>query len=455
MRDFNMVFGTDGIRGPANVGLLSREGLTRISQAIAIFLYGKSSHPSIIMGRDTRISGHDIESQLAKELSALGVEVFLLGVMTTPGVSYFTQKLGVHAGVMISASHNPYYDNGIKFFDEKGQKFSLEWESEFEEILENIADAVLPLHKETGIHEVSHVSQDYIHFLAECIPQSLTGIRVVVDCANGSGSAFFPEILRNAGVQVTTLYSEPNGVNINLNCGALATQTLQKEVVMTGAHMGIAIDGDADRVVFIDGEGSLIEGDQALGLFAQYLHSKNSLNHQSFVTTIMSNLGLDRYMSEKGIQVVRVPVGDRHVFQEMKAKDLILGGESSGHFIFSEYLPSGDGILSALMLLKIFQEYQEPLSKICKTFEKIPQIHKSIPVAMKPPLEKMTKFCLSLKGYEEDLRHQGRVLFRFSGTEPIARITVEGTDKDKIEGIANDLENTLKQELLLMSRQVV
>lgn len=444
-------FGTDGIRGEANVGAMSPSMVLKVGQAFGLLLREKVERPKVIIGKDTRVSGYMIEGILSAGLCSVGVDVLFLGPLPTPGVAYLTRGMRATAGIMISASHNPFHDNGIKFFDRYGFKLP---DAE-EEILEQLIDDP---HLESRLAPSSDVGRarriedaigQYAVFLKERFPRNLQldGMRIVVDCANGAAYKVAPKVLRELGAEVFCLNDDPSGFNINLEAGALHPEKLQEEVLRYRADMGIALDGDADRLVVVDEKGNILDGDQIIAMCALDMKAKGELRHDTVVVTVMSNKGLDIALTAQGIQVVRAAVGDRYVVEEMRKRDAVCGGEQSGHLLFLDSSTSGDGIIAALKVLEIIVRSGRPLSELSQVMHRLPQVTRNVKVASKPPLTSLIGFQKKLGHLETELGAAGRILVRYSGTEALARITIEGPELHTIRAYAQELEEVLIAEI--------
>ena len=444
-------FGTDGIRGHANVGSMSPQMVLRIGQAIGLALRQHEARPKVIVGKDTRVSGYTIEGVLAAGLCSVGAYPLLVGPLPTPGVAYLTRGMRATAGIMISASHNLFEDNGIKIFDHDGFKLADSLEKRIEELID---DPSLEHKLVQGEHfgrarRIDDAIGQYAVFLKERFPRDLTleGRRIVVDCANGAGYRVAPKVLSELGAEVICINDEPNGTNINQDGGSLFPERLQAEVVRYRADLGFAMDGDADRITLVDERGTVIDGDQILVLSALHLKNQGLLRGDTVVCTVMSNRGLDLALQAAGIEVVRTKVGDRHVMEEMRRRGAIIGGEQSGHLIFLDSSTTGDSILAALKVLEIMGRSGKPASELAQQMQKLPQVTQSVKVAFKPPIADLMAFNAALQSFETELAAHGRLLFRYSGTEPKARITVEGPDWIRIREIADDLERILIKDI--------
>jgi len=441
------LFGTDGVRGVANLDLtpemafyLGRTGSGLLGQG--------SERPVFVVGRDTRLSGPLLESALISGIISTGASVFRAGVMTTPGVAFLTRELGASGGVVISASHNPFQYNGIKFFSPIGEKIPEALEAAIEDAILSGRDTY-PRPTASGIGRdvfLEDAVQRYARFL-EGTGVSLAGLTVVVDCANGAASCISPVVFQGLGAQVIPLASEPDGININMECGSLHPQRLARAVIERGAHLGIALDGDADRAIFVDERGRVLDGDHILAIIGLDRMEKGNLPGNSVVATVMSNIGLDIAFKRAGGKVVRSQVGDRCVLEEMRKTRTVLGGEQSGHIIFLEYLPTGDGILTAVQLGRVIMESGLPLSELAKVMVKVPQEVRNVTVTRKEEVMASPGVLAAVGEAESTLGDTGRVLVRPSGTEPVIRIMVEGECAALVKGLTDMLEEAIKAEL--------
>lgn len=446
------LFGTDGVRGTANVEPMTAEMALALGQAIAhVFRSRGGGSQRILIGKDTRLSGYMFEDALAAGICSMGVDVIQVGPMPTPAMAFLTVDMRCKAGVMISASHNPYQDNGIKFFGQDGFKLPDELERRIEEL---IASGELASHRadpdEIGrATRIEDAAGRYIVFLKKTFPQalSLEGIRVVLDCANGAAYRVGPTMLHELGAEVFPVGVEPNGRNINHECGSLFPEKLAAKVRELRADAGIAVDGDADRCVMADERGAVIDGDAVLALCARDLADRGELRGGAVVATIMSNLGLERALERRGIRLVRTKVGDRYVVEEMRAGGYNLGGEQSGHVVFLDHNTTGDGLLTGLQALAILRRKERPLSELVGDVERFPQVLLNVPVAERRPIESMPVVCEAIRKIEAELAGCGRVLVRYSGTEPKLRVMVEGENEERVQGYARDLTDLLRRAL--------
>lgn len=440
------LFGTDGIRGIANLYPMTPQ-LAMIVGRTAVYILKKDNiTPMIVLGKDTRISCDMLECALIAGITSAGGDVLKAGVVPTPAISYLTRYFKADSGIVISASHNPFNDNGIKFFGADGFKLKDEIEEQIEKNLSN--DFPYPTGDKIGrvIDVLVEAEQKYLDFL-KGISSNLEGKRIVLDCANGATSRIAPELLKRLGAEVITINCQPNGVNINLNCGALHPEIATEVVREQKADLAFCFDGDGDRVIAVDENGKIIDGDKIIVICGRYLKSQGKLNNNLIVSTVMSNLGFDIALKKLGIDFVKTQVGDRYVMEEMINKKSVLGGEQSGHLIFFELNNTGDGILTALQLLKVIQHENQPLSQLAKLMEKLPQVLLNIPVRSKPDLNTIPEIRDAIKEAEDKLGEKGRILVRYSGTENKARVMIEGPLQDEITLIAQEIVEIIKQKI--------
>ncbi len=443
------LFGTDGVRGTANIEPVTAETAMKLGRAAAyLFKKHKAGHHRFVIGKDTRLSGYMIESALTAGICSMGVDVLLVGPMPTPAIAFLTKSLRADAGVVISASHNPFEDNGIKFFSHDGLKLPDEIERNIEELIVSGAlDRERPTARDIGkAFRVDDADGRYIEFAKNTLPKGMQfdGLKIVVDTANGAAYKVTPMVLRELGAEVITLADRPNGTNINQHCGALHPEGLQKAVLTHHADLGIAHDGDADRVVFCDGHGKVVHGDQILALCAQELERLGRLSGHTVVATVMSNLGLELALRQAGISLVRTAVGDRYVLERMLKDGFVFGGEQSGHVIFLDYNTTGDGLITALQVLAIMERTGKRLSDLVSCMTVLPQVLVNVRVVDRRNLETIPGYAATLSGLERRLGPQGRILVRYSGTEPLVRVMVEGEDFGVISGVAEELADTLR-----------
>ncbi len=442
------LFGTDGVRGKAGIKVTAPAAM-RLAMATGIYFKPYTKTNKILVGKDTRRSGYMIENAIVSGLTAVGYDVIQIGPMPTPAIAFIANNMRCDAGIMISASHNPYYDNGIKFFDADGNKLDREVESKIEAIYkdeEKIFNAQVTDRKIGRSKRIDDVIGRYIVHIKNSFPQhlSLSGLRVVIDCANGAGYIVGPTVLEELGADVIVINNQPNGYNINETCGAMHPEVLAKAVRDTRADIGIALDGDADRIVVVDENGDVVNGDKLMGALAHYLHQKGILNNSSFVTTVMSNKALDDYLAQFGIQTYRSSVGDKNVVELMKKVGSNFGGEESGHIIFSDYAKTGDGILSGLQTLAFILESGKKTSEALNPFELYPQEKINLEIEEKIPFEKIQ----GLEELQKEIEDLGiRHLFRYSGTENKIRLLLEGSNTKELKRLMEKSVDFFKKAL--------
>jgi phosphoglucosamine mutase len=445
------LFGTDGVRGTANIEPMTAETVMRLGRALAyVFKRGARRH-KIIIGKDTRLSGYMLESALTSGICSMGVDVLLVGPIPTPGIAFLTKSMRCDAGVMISASHNPFQDNGIKFFADTGFKLEDDVEREIERlVVDNSIDHLRPTATEIGkAFRIDDALGRYNVFLKNTFPRHLTldGVRVAIDCAHGAAYRVGPEVLAELGAEVIAIGVEPNGENINRDRGALHPRTLADTVRAQGAHVGIAVDGDSDRAIFVDERGDIVDGDEVLAMLGIDLRRRGRLRNHGIVATVMSNVGLEIALREKGIQLVRVQVGDRYVVEEMQRGGYALGGEQSGHIVFSDHGTTGDGLLTALAVLALMQESRKPLSELRRVMKKFPQKLLNLQVQERRDLSQMPVVQQVIARVTDALGDRGRVLVRYSGTEPLIRVMVEGENPPQVDSFVEEIAATLRAQL--------
>ncbi len=442
------LFGTDGIRGVANLEPMTSEMAMKVGRAAAHVFRKREGRHQIIIGKDTRISGYMLESALTAGLCSMGVDVLLVGPLPTPAIAFLARSLRADAGVMISASHNPYQDNGIKFFSNDGMKLPDEIEQRIEAlILSHEIEHIRPTADAIGkAFRIDDADGRYIEFVKRSLPRDIDfqNMRIVLDCANGAGYHVFPKVLRELGATLWVTGNEPDGLNINDGCGAVHPERLQQMVRDRKADIGIALDGDADRAMFVCEQGQVVNGDHALAAFALDLKRLGRLKKDTVVGTVMSNFGFDVCMREAGISLIRTAVGDRYILERMVADQYNLGGEQSGHIIFMDYHTSGDGLISGLQMLKLMKRAQKPLSEIAQCMRAMPQVLLGVKVSHKPALDSLPVLQQAIKDKEQQLNSTGRILVRYSGTEPLLRVMVEGQNDKVIQEIAEDLVSVVK-----------
>jgi len=452
------IFGTDGVRGTANIEPVTAETALRLGQAAAhVFKHlesqarGREKH-KIVLGKDTRLSGYMLENALSSGILSMGVDVLFIGPVPTPGVAYVTRSLRADAGIVITASHNPYQDNGIKFFGADGYKLDDDIEQQIEALVfSGEIEDIRPSADEIGkAVRIDDALGRYIEFAKASFPrgQTLEGFRIVVDCANGAAYKATPCVLRELGAEVYVYGDRPNGMNINEACGSMHPENLCRRVREHGADLGIAHDGDADRVLLCDEKSELIDGDDVLAIAGLDMLQKGLLRHNTLVATVMSNAGLEAAIQAAGGRVVRTPVGDKHVIDEMLRSDYNLGGEQSGHLIFGDYSTTGDGLAAALQILRVLKERNIPLSELRQCWTRFPQRVTNIRVREKRPFDQMSGVLELVQEAEVELQASGgRILLRYSGTEPKARLLVEGRDSDILDAWTRRIADTIRQQV--------
>jgi len=440
-------FGTDGIRGKANSYPITPQLALQVGIAAGIAFRNGGHRHRVVIGKDTRLSGYMIEPALTAGFTAAGVDVFLLGPMPTPAVAMLTRSLRADLGVMISASHNPYEDNGIKLFGPDGYKLSDEMEARIEELIEEDLSGRLARSADLGrAKRIDGARERYVEFAKRTLPKTLdlSGLRIVIDSANGAAYKVAPEALWELGAEVISIGDEPDGLNINRDVGSTSLDTLRKKVHEVRADIGIALDGDADRVILIDECGEIVDGDQLMAVVAASWAEEGKLSKPGIVATIMSNLGLERYLGSLGLSLARTKVGDRYVVEHMRQHGYNVGGEQSGHLILSDFSTTGDGLVSALQILAVVRKTGKPVSEVCRRFEPVPQILKNVRFSGGKPLEAASVQTAIADG-EARLKGGGRLVIRPSGTEPLIRVMAEGDDHDLVEAVVDDIIGALKQ----------
>jgi phosphoglucosamine mutase len=445
------LFGTDGVRGIANVEPMTSETALRLGRALAHVSKRSPRRHKILIGKDTRLSGYMLETAMASGICSMGVDVLLVGPLPTPGIAFLTRSLRADAGVVISASHNPFQDNGIKFFSDAGFKLPDDLEAEIERLVRSDSiDDLRPTATEIGkAFRIDDAVGRYNVFAKNTFPRHLTldGLRVVIDCGHGAGYRVAPEVLSELGAEVIALGVDPDGLNINRDCGALHPQALAAAVRMHRAHVGVALDGDADRAILVDEQGSVVDGDEVMALLAADRHERGELKQSTLVTTVMSNLGLHVAMRERGIRVVTTPVGDRNVVEEILRGGYNLGGEQSGHIVFFDHNTTGDGLITALAVLALMVERSRPLSELRRVMQRFPQVLLNVPVASRQDLATLPGVCGAIATAEATLADRGRVLVRYSGTEALLRIMVEGEQEAHIRKLAEAIATEVRRAL--------
>lgn len=442
------LFGTDGVRGLANTEPLTAETALKLGRAAAYIFKRNERRHRIVIGKDTRLSGYMLENALVAGICSMGVDALLIGPLPTPGIAFITRSLRADAGVMLSASHNPYEDNGIKFFSNDGYKLPDKIEGEITQLITNgELDNIRPTATDIGkAYRIDDATGRYVEFVKNSFPKGMTldGLKIVLDCAHGAGYKVGPCVLEELGAEVIIYNNKPSGTNINRDCGTLYPEVIRKGVIDHKADVGIALDGDGDRVIFADEEARVVDGDYIMAICGLDLLRQGVLKHNTLVATVMSNWGLEKCFREAGGTLIRSKVGDRYVIEEMVKRDSNLGGEQSGHIIFKDYTSTGDGLITALQLLRIMRASGKSLSKLCKIMEKAPQVLINVRVKVKRPFTEIPEIQRAIQDAEKKLGHTGRVLVRYSGTEPIARVMLEGQDQDLIDNLAMSLSETVK-----------
>jgi len=445
------LFGTDGVRGVANTEPMTVETALKLGRAAAYVFRDADRRHRIVIGKDTRLSGYMLENALVAGICSMGVDVLLIGPLPTPGTAFITRSLRADAGIMISASHNTYEDNGIKFFSRDGFKLQDRKEHRMEELIATgELDSIRPTALDVGkAYRVEDAQGRYVEFVKNSFPRGmvLDGLKVVLDCANGAAYRVAPRILMELGAQVIVLNAEPDGTNINRSCGSLHPEVISEAVAAHGADLGICLDGDADRAIMVDEKSQIVDGDHIMGICALDMKASGALKGNLLVATVMSNCGLEHAMRAAGIKMLRTSVGDRYVVEKMLAQDATLGGEQSGHLIFRDYTTTGDGMITALQVLRIMRSAKKKLSDLRKRIEKYPQVLVNIKVRHKKRFEELPRVAKKIKTVKDALGDQGRVLVRYSGTEHIVRVMVEGKDKKEIEAMAREIADAIGKEL--------
>jgi phosphoglucosamine mutase len=443
------LFGTDGVRGVANVDPMTPEMALRLGRAIAYHFRHKERRGRIVIGKDTRLSGYLFETALASGICSMGADVMLCGPLPTPGIAFITSSMRADAGVVISASHNPYQDNGIKIFASDGFKLPDAVEAHLEQLMAGTElDRTKPDSADIGkATKIEDSRGRYVVFLKSAFPKdkTLDGLRIVVDCANGAAYKVAPWVFQELGAEVIQLAAKPDGKNINDECGAVHPKKMCAAVKKHRANLGIAVDGDADRVIIADENGVEVDGDTIMAMVARRMIERKELNKKTVVATVMSNLGLERALSASGGRLVRAQVGDRYVVEEMRAHGYNFGGEQSGHLVFLDYMTTGDGILAALQVLAVMLESGKPLSELRKVMTRYPQVLVNLKVREKKPLEGLVDVSKLITKVEKSLGQEGRVLVRYSGTEAKARVMVEGPDAHTIQGYADEIARAIER----------
>jgi phosphoglucosamine mutase len=444
------LFGTDGIRGVANEPPLTPDLAFRVGRELVATLAAQhaSEQVRVVIGRDTRRSGPLLEAAMVSGLLSAGADCFTVGILPTPGIALLTRALDAHGGIVLSASHNPFEDNGIKLFSSEGTKFPDAWEAQIEGRL--AGEDTAPRARGAAIGHLTaydRAERHYVDFLTRCFPLELAGLTIALDCAHGATYRVAPAVFRRLGARVITACARPDGTNINARCGALHPEGLRRRLLAARADIGFAFDGDGDRLISVDDLGEIRDGDYALAIAARHMAARGRLKAGTVVTTVMANLGLDEALRAAGIGIVKTQVGDRYVHEEMLRLGANLGGEQSGHLLFPDHAPTGDGILSALAVLAVMRESGETLASLAKCMRKFPQVLVNVPVARKPPIDSLADLAARIQAFETEMDGTGRILVRYSGTEPLARVMIEGADAERIRVMADELALTIRREL--------
>jgi phosphoglucosamine mutase len=445
------LFGTDGVRGVANIDPMTTEMAMQLGRAAGYIFKKDDRRHRIVIGKDTRLSGYMLENALVAGICSMGVDVMLVGPLPTPGIAFITSSMRADAGVVISASHNPYQDNGIKFFSADGFKLPDELELKIENLIfSKKIDSLRPTAAEVGkAYRIDDAKGRYVVFLKNTFPRNLDlkGLKIVLDCANGAAYKVAPAVLEELGAEVIPLGVSPNGTNINAGCGSMHPELMAEAVREHRAHLGIALDGDADRAIFVDEFGHEVDGDQIMAICGIDMLKAGTLAHNTVVATVMSNMGLDIALRRAGGQVIKTAVGDRYVVEEMLRGGYNLGGEQSGHMIFLDHNTTGDGTLTALQVLAIMQRSGKTLSELAQVMIALPQVLLNVRVERRADLAEFPEITRIIQEIEARLGGDGRVLIRYSGTEPLLRIMLEGPDKVEITGMAHEIADSVTQHL--------
>ncbi|MBM2829121.1 MAG: phosphoglucosamine mutase [Actinobacteria bacterium] len=433
------LFGTDGVRGVANTEPMTVENALALGQAVAHVFRNSGGRHKVVIGKDTRLSGYMFETALAAGICSMGGDVLLVGPLPTPGIAFLTHSMRADAGVVISASHNPYQDNGIKFFGRIEMLMMGEQLKEARPASPQIGKA----------HRIDDATGRYIVYLKNTFPAhlSLEGLRIVVDCAHGAAYRIAPQVFQELGADVITIGVNPNGLNINDNCGSLFPEVVSAKVREQRADLGISLDGDADRVIVVDHKGDVLDGDRIMAICAEEMLRKKTLKKNTVVATVMSNIGLELFLKERKVKMVRAPVGDRYVVESMRAGGYNFGGEQSGHLIFLDHAKTGDGVLAALQLLAVMVESGKRIADLGKSMETYPQVLVNVRLKHRVPLEDMHGFQKAKAEFEKKMGSRGRIVVRYSGTEPVLRIMAEGESQAEIDRIVKALAEKARSEI--------
>ena len=446
------LFGTDGVRGEANSGVMTVENALQIGRALGILCRRRHDGMRVLIGKDTRRSGYLFENALVAGLCSVGAEPYLVGPLPTPGIAFMTLGMRADAGVVISASHNPFHDNGIKIFGADGYKLDDDLERQIEAMVADPAQLTSQLSHGADIgraHRIDDAWGRYVVKLKTTFPNdlSLDGVKIAIDCANGAAYKVAPMVFEELGAKVVTINAAPDGVNINENCGALHPQDLARTVIEHGCDMGLALDGDADRLILVDEKGQIVDGDRIMALVALRMQAAGTLRHSTLVATVMSNFGLEIAMRAAGITLLRTDVGDRNVVEAMRKGGYAIGGEQSGHLVFLDHATTGDGTLAGLQVLAIAVREGARVSELAQVMENVPQVLINLPVRDKPPIAAMPAVSGAISAAERELAGLGRVLVRYSGTERKCRVMVEGQDRALVEAHAARIADTVKSTI--------
>lgn len=446
------LFGTDGIRGEANIHPMTPDIAFRVGRAVAYVFRNKQETHKILVGKDTRLSCYMFEHAIAAGITSMGVNTYLVGPMPTPAIAFLVRNMRADAGIIISASHNPFNDNGIKFFSKEGKKLPMKIEQEIEKLtLSDEIDHIRPTGKNIGkVFRVRDTLGRYVVYAKSTFPEnlSLNGLRVVIDCANGATYKVAPIIFEELGAEIFPISIDPNGTNINEKCGPLHPSCIQEATKIYRADIGISFDGDGDRVLLCDENQEMVDGDETMAILAKHMKQKNKLSKNTVVATIMSNLGLERFLKKEQITLIRTDVGDRNIAQLMFANGYNLGGEQSGHIVLSDFNPTGDGVVTALQVLSIMKEEGKKLSEMKREFIRIPQRTKSVYVSKKVPLDEIKEIKDVIDEAGKTLNNKGRIIVRYSGTEPVVRIAGESEDTNALNTCIDNISDVVRRCLL-------
>lgn len=444
-------FGTDGIRGKANAAPMTVETAVQLGRAVALTFSRPGHRARILVGKDTRLSGYMLEAALMAGITSTGADVTMLGPLPTPGIAFLTTSMRADAGIVLSASHNPFHDNGLKVFGHDGYKLPDRVELELEAMMDKPSHT-LPLAHDDAIGRAKRIEDAggrYVTHLKTLLRSEfdLSGIRIVIDCANGAAYRVAPLLFEELGATVFPIGVSPNGTNINDRCGSLYPQGVASKVREVGAHLGVALDGDADRIILVDDQGNVIDGDAVLGMCALEMHQQRTLAQETVIATVMSNIGLERMLAKEGIRVERTAVGDRYVVERMREGGFNFGGEQSGHLVFLDHATTGDGLVAALQVLNLMLDREKPLSELARVFEPLPQVLISRAVKSRPEVSSLPNVQKSIQHAEETLGSRGRVLVRYSGTEYKVRVMVEGEDPAETQTLCETIIDAFQTDV--------